>query len=129
MKLSLDKSKTLFFIDGFTAYSVTVARREYRHHLIITPERIFEPWHAPAVGKLGIADFDCLSGLELEVILLGTGKNQIFPPARLQVELGRKGLGFEVMSTAAACRTFNILAGESRKVAAALIIPPEDTAG
>jgi uncharacterized protein len=125
MKLSLDKSKALFFIDGFSAHSVTVAKREYRHHLIITPERIFEPWQAPAVAKLGIADFDCLSGVELEVILLGTGQDQIFPPAVLQVELGRKGIGFEVMNTAAACRTFNILAGEGRKVAAALIIPAE----
>jgi uncharacterized protein len=123
MKLSLDKSQALFFIDGFTAHSVTVAKREYRHHLIITPERIFEPWPAPAVAELGIADFDCLSGLDLEVILLGTGKSQIFPSPVLQVELGRKGIGFEVMNTAAACRTFNILAGENRKVAAALIIP------
>jgi uncharacterized protein len=125
MKFSLDKSQALYFIDGFTSHSVTVAKREYRHHLIITPEQIFEAWQAPAVAELGIADFDCLSGLELEVILLGTGKNQIFPPPMLQVELGRNGVGFEVMNTAAACRTFNILAGEGRKVAAALIIPPE----
>jgi uncharacterized protein len=123
MKLSLDKSSTLYLIDGFSTHSVTVAKREYRHHLIITAEHIFEPWQAPAVPELVIADFDCLSGLELEVILLGTGKHQIFPPPLLQVEFGRKGIGFEVMNTAAACRTFNILAGEGRKVAAALIIP------
>jgi uncharacterized protein len=123
MKLSLDKSRTLFFIDGFSAHSVTVAKREYRHHLIITPEHLFEPWQAPGAAELGIADFDCLSRLELEVVLLGTGKNQIFPPPLLQVEFGRKGIGFEIMNTAAACRTFNILAGEGRKVAAALIIP------
>jgi uncharacterized protein len=99
-----------------------VAKREYRHHLIVTPERIFEPWQAPAVTELGMEDFSCLSGLELEVVLLGTGKTQIFPPPLLQVEFGRAGVGFEVMNTAAACRTFNILAGEGRKVAAALII-------
>jgi uncharacterized protein len=128
MKLSLDKSPSLYLIDGFTAHSVTVARREYRHDLIITPEHIFEPWQAPAVAELGIADFDCLFALELEVILLGTGKSQIFPPPLLQVEFGRKGIGFEVMNTAAACRTFNILAGEGRRVAAALMIPPENKA-
>src|SRR5688500_12827333 len=123
MKLSLDKSSTLYLIDAFTPDSVTVAKREYRHHLIVTPERNFEPWQPPAVAKLGIADFDCLSGLELEVVLLGTGKVQMFPPQLLQVEFGRSGIGFEVMNTAAACRTFNILAGEGRKVAAALMIP------
>jgi uncharacterized protein len=122
MKLSLDKSSALYLIDGFTPYSVRVAKREYRHPLIVTPERIFEPWHAPAVAELVIADFDCLADLELEVVLLGTGETQIFPPPRLRAEFGRNGIGFEVMNTPAACRTYNILAGESRKVAAALII-------
>lgn len=125
MKLSLDKASGLYLIDGFTPHSVTVAKREYRHNLIITTERLFEPWQAPAVAQLGIADFDCLSGLELEVVLLGTGQTQIFPPQLLQVEFGRSGVGFEVMNTAAACRTYNILAGEGRKVAAALIIQDE----
>jgi uncharacterized protein len=124
MKLNLDRSSALYLIDGFTAESVTVAKQEYRHHLILTPERIFEPWRAPAVAELAIADFDCLSGLELEVVLLGTGQTQIFPPPELRAEFGRNGIGFEVMNTAAACRTFNILAGEGRKVAAALIIDP-----
>jgi uncharacterized protein len=126
MKLSLDQSSTLYLIEGFTPRSVTVAQREYRHPLIVTPERIFEPWHPPAVGELRIEDFACLSELELEVILLGTGEKQIFPPPLLLVEFGRGGTGFEAMNTAAACRTFNILAGEGRKVAAALIIPQED---
>src|SRR5688572_6942656 len=103
MKFSLEQSPSLYLIDGFTAHSVTIAKREYHHHLIITPEQIFESWHPPAVAELGIANFDCLSRLELEVILLGTGKSQIFPPSLLQVEFGRKGIGFEVMNTAAAC--------------------------
>jgi uncharacterized protein len=126
MKLSLDSSSTLYLIEGFTPRSVTVAQREYRHPLIVTPERIFEPWHPQAVAELRIEDFACLSELELEVILLGTGEKQIFPPSLLQVEFGRGGVGFETMNTAAACRTFNILAGEGRKVAAALIITRED---
>lgn len=122
MKLSLDKSSGLYLIDAFTAHSVTVAKYEYRQNLIVTTERLFEHWQPPVVAKLGITDFECLSGLELEVVLLGTGKTQIFPPQLLQVEFGHIGIGFEVMNTAAACRTFNILAGEGRKVAAALII-------
>lgn len=126
MKLSLDKSSTLYFIDAFSPHSVTVAKQEYRHHLIVTPERVFEPWQPPAVAGLAITDFDCLRELELEVVLLGTGEKQIFPPPLLQVEFGRLGVGLEVMSTAAACRTYNILAGEGRKAAAALIIPSQE---
>lgn len=122
MKLSLDKASGLYLIDAFTRHSVTVAKHEFRDHLIVATERIFESWPAPAIANLGIADFDCLSGLELEVVLLGTGETLVFPPPLLQVEFGRIGIGFEVMNTAAACRTFNILAGEGRKVAAALII-------
>lgn len=122
MKLSLDKASALYLIEGFTPHSVTVAKQEYRHNLIVTPEHVFDAWRPPAVADLGITDFDCLAELELEVVLLGTGEKQIFPPQLLQVEFGRNGVGFEVMNTAAACRTFNILAGEGRKVAAALII-------
>jgi uncharacterized protein len=122
MKFSLDKSQALYLIDAFTPYSVTVAKQEYRQSLIVTPERIFQPWQPPAAAKLGMEDFNYLSGLELEVVLLGTGKAQIFAPQLLQVEFGHLGIGLEVMNTAAACRTFNILAGEGRKVAAALII-------
>jgi uncharacterized protein len=122
MKFSLDKAQAQYLIDAFTPDSVTIAKREYRQHLIVTPEHIFEPWQAPTAAKLGIDDFNCLSGLELEVVLLGTGKAQIFPSPLLQVEFGRLGIGFEVMNTGAACRTFNILAGEGRRVAAALLI-------
>ncbi|HEY3488169.1 MAG TPA: Mth938-like domain-containing protein [Gammaproteobacteria bacterium] len=122
MKFSLDKTHSLYTIDGFTPHSVTVAQHEYTNHLIVTPERIFTDWRPPAVNRLGSTDFACLAELELEVILLGTGNTQIFPPQLLQVELARAGTGFEVMTTPAACRTFNILASEGRRVAAALII-------
>jgi uncharacterized protein len=125
MKLSLDKPSALYLIDGFTPRSVTVAKQEYRHSLILTPEQIFEPWNPPAVAALAIADFACLAALDLEVVLLGTGEKQIFPSQLLPVEFARGGVGFEVMATAAACRTYNILAGEGRKVAAALIIPED----
>ena len=64
--------------------------------------------------------------LEPEVILLGTGERQRFPPLALTTAILRLGIGIEVMNTAAACRTYNVLASELRRVAAALFIPDRE---
>jgi uncharacterized protein len=60
--------------------------------------------------------------LEPELVLLGTGARQIFPAASVGAEFLRAGIGFEVMDTSAACRTFNVLVGEQRRVAAMLVL-------
>jgi uncharacterized protein len=60
--------------------------------------------------------------LEPELVLLGTGARQIFPAASFGAQFLRAGIGFEVMDTSAACRTFNVLVGEQRRVAAMLLI-------
>lgn len=57
-----------------------------------------------------------------EILLLGTGDNIQFPAAELMSLPATRGIGLEVMDTAAACRTFNILAGENRQVVAILLI-------
>ena len=60
--------------------------------------------------------------LEPEIVLLGTGDRQHFPHPRLLAPLTERRIGVEVMDTRAACRTFNILVAEGRRVAAALVI-------
>ncbi len=60
--------------------------------------------------------------LEPELVLLGTGERQIFPAASVGAQFLRAGIGFEVMDTGAACRTFNVLVGEKRRVAALLLL-------
>jgi uncharacterized protein len=59
--------------------------------------------------------------LEPEIVLLGTGARQIFPPGEFGARFLRKGIGVEVMDTGAACRTYNVLAGEQRRVVAVLL--------
>jgi uncharacterized protein len=66
-------------------------------------------------------DASRILGLEPELVLLGTGARQIFPAASFGAQFLRKGIGFEVMDTGAACRTFNVLVGEQRRVAALLL--------
>lgn len=62
-----------------------------------------------------------------EVVIMGTGSRHVFPSPELLAPLTRAGIGVEVMSTSAACRTYNILGGEGRKVVA-LLLPIEQPA-
>ncbi|MCC6209827.1 MAG: hypothetical protein IT513_02170 [Burkholderiales bacterium] len=88
--------------------------------LIVMPERIL-PWSAAAFDALTEADFEVFLGLGLEVLLLGTGARQRFPHPRLTRALAERRVGLETMDLRAACRTYNILMAEERRVAAALL--------
>lgn len=101
---------------------VRVGAQEYRDSLVLTPDAIVEGWAASGFDALDEADFEALIGYAPEIVLLGTGASIRFPHPRLTRALTDAQIGFEVMDTAAACRTFNILAAEGRKVVAALIL-------
>lgn len=104
--------------DGFVA--VNGVRHEVS--LVVMPERIISPWDAPDFDALAPAHFEFLSGLGAEVVLLGTGARLRFPPLSLQRIFLQSGTGLETMDAMAACRTYNILAAEGRKVAAAILL-------
>jgi uncharacterized protein len=90
--------------------------------VILTPDKIFADWTPPPIDELSITDFEPALAIEPEVILFGTGNVQTFPAIALITDIMRRGVGFEIMATPAACRTFNVLAGEGRRVAAALLL-------
>jgi len=94
---------------------------EYRENLLVTPERIVTGWASAGFGALTEADFAALAALAPEVALLGTGPRLRFPDPRLTRPLIDARIGLEVMDTPAACRTFNILAAEGRRVAAGIL--------
>lgn len=95
---------------------------EYRDNLLVTPETITTGWAAGGFDELSETDFAAVAALGPEVALLGTGTTLRFPHPRLMRALTDSGIGLEVMDTPAACRTFNILAAEGRKVAAAVLL-------
>ena len=95
---------------------------EYRGNLLVTPDRIVEGWAPGGFEQLTDSDFAALAALAPEVALLGTGAKLRFPQPRLTRVLVEAGIGLEVMDTPAACRTFNILAAEGRRVAAAILL-------
>lgn len=108
----------------FTAYGedyAAVNQEKYAKNLILLPESIIHEWTTATLDTLGEADMRVLLGLGTEIVLLGTGKRLRFPPGALLRPFAPAGIGLEVMDLQAACRTYNILAAEGRKVAAALL--------
>lgn len=108
----------------FTAYGsgyVAVNHRQYESNLIVLPETLIPDWTAAGPATLGEADMRRLLELGTEIVLLGTGDHLRFPQGALMRPFAPAGIGLEVMDLQAACRTYNILAAEGRKVAAALI--------
>ena len=94
----------------------------YAHTIAVTTDTIIDDWPNTKVVDLTESDFSALLDTQPEVIVLGTGVTNIFPPRELVFAMARRGVGFEVMDTRAAARTFNVLAGEDRQVVALLYL-------
>jgi len=111
-------------LNVFTAYGddyVAVNHEKYLKNLIVLPESIIPEWSTATVETLATEDMQKLLDLGTEIILLGTGKRLRFPSGSLLRPFAPAGIGLEIMDLKAACRTYNILAAEGRKVAAALL--------
>ncbi|HEY1460809.1 MAG TPA: Mth938-like domain-containing protein [Casimicrobiaceae bacterium] len=109
----------------FTAHGPGFVRLgivEYRENILVTPEQIVAGWAARGFDYLSVEDFEAIAALAPEVALLGTGNALRFLHPKLTQALTEARIGLEVMDTSAACRTFNILAAEGRKVAAAILL-------
>src|SRR5918993_1443109 len=100
---------------------VRVGAQAHHESLVIVPDGIVKPW-AATFEALVEADFERVKALAPEIVVLGTGARQRFPHPRLYRALTDAHVGIEVMDSAAAARTYNIVAAEGRRVAAALIL-------
>lgn len=121
MKLHLASATGLQLFSGYGAGYVSVNQARYETGVVVTPQSVVE-WPVASFETLVAADFTFIGELKPEVVVLGTGASQRFPGAELARALAATGVGVEVMDTRAACRTYNILASEGRKVAAAVLI-------
>ena len=99
---------------------ILIGSERYSGSLALTSEKVIDDWSGAAFAELTEGDLDVLLATEPELILLGTGSKSLFAPRELTFALARRGVGLEVMSTPAAARTFNVLAGEGRRIAAVL---------
>ena len=122
MKLHLNTSATQKIFTAYGAGYVTVSGQRYECSIVVTPEQVLEDWQPAGFGGLNEEHFNYLLALKPEIVLLGTGAQQRFPHPRLYRGLTVAGIGVECMDTAAACRTYNILMGEDRKVVAGVLL-------
>jgi len=110
-------------VNTITAYGddyVKVNGERRDSSIIVTAEEV-RAWHPPSFDALAEEDFAPLAALGVEIVLLGTGPRQRFPHPRITASLARAHVGLEVMDAKAACRTYNILVAEARRVALALV--------
>ena len=121
MKLQPDRIET----QSVTAYGpgwVAIQGEKIQHSVVITSEGVRLDWDCARFEDLGSEHFAQLATLEVELVIFGSGERLRFPKPEWQTGLMSRRIGLETMDTQAACRTYNILAGEGRKVAAALLI-------
>jgi uncharacterized protein len=121
LKLHADAPTALNTVTAYGPGFVEINTVRHVSHLVVTPERV-EPWAVQGFEQLSAADFERFAALKAEVVLLGTGQRQRFPHPKLTRALAAAHIGFETMDTAAACRTYNILMAEGRRVLAALLM-------
>ena len=127
MKLHATATQAYQTITAYTADSVDINAQRYTYSVLLMPELQPQAWPISAFAQLQAEHFTPIIAHDPELIILGTGERQHFVHPRLQASLissrtqGR--IGLESMDNQAACRTYNILMAEGRKVALALILP------
>jgi uncharacterized protein len=123
LKLHAQAPSNFNTVTGYGPDYIEVNRVRHAGSLIVAPDSPVRTWSADAIETLHEDDFVPVLALEPELVLVGTGAQQRFLPPALLASLAQAGVGFEVMDTAAACRTFNILMGENRRVVGAFLSP------
>jgi uncharacterized protein len=122
MKIQLESGQGVNVIRAYAPGQVTINHEVYVRSVIVTPERILTDWPPLRFEDLAAVHFEMIRELRPEIVLLGTGARLMFPEPARTLALVQSGIGLEVMDTAAACRTYNVLLADGRRVAAALLM-------
>jgi uncharacterized protein len=111
-------------ISGYGAGWISVGQEKISSSVVLGSQGQRFAWDCDRFDALGPAHFAQLAALGTELVLFGSGSRLRFPQPQWLQPLIEQGIGLETMDTPAACRTYNILAGEGRRVAVALLIEP-----
>ncbi|MBU3587005.1 Mth938-like domain-containing protein [Polynucleobacter sp. 31A-FELB] len=122
MKLQSDPHSGANTITGYGDGYIEINKIPYSHAVLLSSDGEILEWAIKSFEDLSPADFTQMAALKPELIIIGTGKRQRFPKPELLKTLIEAKIGFEVMDSQAACRTYNILVGEGRQVLLALIV-------
>lgn len=123
MKIELDNTITHpYRINSYEKGSILIGNERFVSSVIITPSTVINNWQPQTFADIASHHLDQILEMKPELILLGTGRKQHFPGTDLFLTITKFNIGFEVMDTGAACRSYNILLQEGRNVAAALLM-------
>jgi len=122
MRFSQDSSSAANLVRSYAPGELRINDHVYRSAIIVSASAVEETPDIRDMSDLARLDPSRILRLDPELILLGTGQRQIFPAESFRAQFLGAGIGFEVMDTGAACRTFNVLVGEQRRVVALLMV-------
>jgi uncharacterized protein len=122
VKLQSDPHSGANTITGYGDGYVEINKIPFNHAVLLSSDGAILEWAVKSFEELSPTDFSQMASLRPELIIIGTGKRQQFPKPELLKTLIEAKIGFEVMNSQAACRTYNILVGEGRQVLLALIV-------
>lgn len=123
MKIELDSSLIHpYRINSYEQGSIVIGDERFFSSLIITPSIVINNWPPQTYKDIATHHLEQIIEMKPELILLGTGCQQHFPDTEFFLSTAKLNIGFEVMDTGAACRSYNILLQEGRNVAAALLM-------
>lgn len=130
MLLSRELPDYTYALRSADGHQARVNDRVLTGSFILAPDQLLEDWPVAAAGALRVEDLAPALEQNPAVLILGTGERQVFPPVEVMAACLTRNIGIEVMNNASAARTFNVLAGENRRVVVAMIVePPNVSAG
>ena len=122
MKLTDEGTGSAYLVRSYDPGELHVGDATLRRSCLLRADQLVADWRPQTLNDLALDDLNAVFALEPEIVILGTGSRQRFPPAQLLGAMLSRGIGCEVMDTGAACRTYNVLVSEGRRVVAALLL-------
>ena len=122
MKLQPDKQPSLNTVSAYGPNYIEINAQRYTNSLLLSPESPVVEWSCTRFEDIKTEDFEQIAKLEPAVVIFGSGERIRFPKPALIAPLIARNIGIETMDLQAACRTYNVLMAEGRKVVAALLI-------
>jgi uncharacterized protein len=122
MKFTLEGGSNVNVIRSYSSEELRIGERSVRSSCIVTADALITDWPPTTLDELEVNHLEPILELRPELVLLGTGAQQRFAPAEIRSAFATRGIGIEAMALGPACRTFNILVQEERRVAAVLFL-------
>ncbi len=122
MKLTREARADVNLIRGYGQGAVRVGERLVSTHCIVAADTLITPLEVASAAELAVSHLEPVFALDPELVLLGTGARQSFPAAAVREAFAARGIALETMDLGAACRTYNILVQEERRVIAVLFV-------